>query len=110
MAIIDYLHDNIEGFQTFFITETPEGSLDIAYEDQVAKMFILFSESKNNIIFTSNLNSSRFLQKLFKEMNNHEKGSRTLNLLSKGRLTAVHNEHRPIINEILDQIFGEGVL
>ncbi len=110
MAIIDYLHDNIEGFQTFFITETPEGSLDIAYEDQVAKMFILFSESKNNIIFTSNLNSSRFLQKLFKDMGDHEKGARTLNLLSKGRLTAVHNEHKPIINEILNQIFGEGVL
>lgn len=110
MAIIEYLQDNIPGFQTFFITETPEGSLDVAYEDQVANMFLLFSKSNNNIIFTSNLNSSRFLYKLFKEMDENEKKARTINLLSKGKLTDVHKEHEQVINEILQYVFGKGVL
>lgn len=51
MAIIDYLQNTVPNFETFFITETPEGSLDIAYENQVANMFKIFAESKNNIIF-----------------------------------------------------------
>jgi DNA repair exonuclease SbcCD ATPase subunit len=110
MAIIEYLQDNLPDFQTFFITETPEGSLDVAYEDQVANMFLLFSKSNNNIVFTSNLNSSRFLHKLYKMMDDEEKKTRTLNLLTKGKLTEVHKDHKIAINEILNYVFGEGVL
>uniref|UniRef100_UPI0006CFDE41 hypothetical protein n=1 Tax=Clostridium sp. NkU-1 TaxID=1095009 RepID=UPI0006CFDE41 len=65
MAIIDYLQKNISDFSSFFITETPEGSLDAAYENQVAEMFSIFAQSDNKIIFTSNLNSSNFLYDIF---------------------------------------------
>lgn len=105
MAIIDYLQDNIDGFRTFFITETPEGSLDIVYETQVAAMFNLFAKSSNNIIFTSNLNSSNFLLKLFENMGFTERKARTLNLLDKGNPTKLQMESKDLAR-IHDLILG----
>lgn len=92
IAIIDYLQTIIPGFSTFFITETPEGSLDVAYEKQVANMFCLFGQSSNKIIFTSNLNSSGFLLRIYEKMVPSEKSQRTLNLLTKGKLTKVQED------------------
>lgn len=106
MAVIDYLQSNIAGFSTFFITETPEGSLDIAYESQVAMMFKIFSESNNEIIFTSNLNSSNFLKELYKEISKEERPLRTLDLLRKGKVTRVQkskwNQLENIVQEIME--------
>lgn len=93
MAIIDYLQNTITDFKTFFITETPEGSLDIVYEKQVAEMFTLFSKSENNIVFTSNLNSSNFLVTLYKEINPEERKIRTLDLLEKGNQTRLQKDN-----------------
>ena len=104
MAIIDYLQSNIKEFNTFFITETPEGSLDIAYESQVAIMFNIFSESNNKIIFTSNLNSSNFLKELYKNISKEERKSRTLNLLEKGKITIVQKNKLEQLNKLLHQI------
>jgi len=105
MAIIDYLQSNIKDFKTFFITETPEGSLDIAYEEKVAEMFNLFASSKNNIIFTSNLNSSKFLSKIYEKIELNERKTRTLNLLEKGYLSTVQDI--PIFNAIQTSLFEE---
>lgn len=113
MAIIDYLQNEIVGFSTFFITETPEGSLDIAYESQVAMMFKIFSESNNKIIFTSNLNSSNFLKELYKGISIEERPLRTLDLLRKGKITRVQknklNQLEKIIQEIMEVKNGESV-
>jgi|GEM_PF-2672702 len=109
MAIIDYLQNTIEGFKTYFITETPEGSLDIAYESQVANMFIKFSRSNNNIIFTSNLNSSNFLSELFTQIDTLDRSERILNLIEKGNLTKVQMDNIPKLERILSEILrGEG--
>lgn len=99
MAIIDFLQSEIKDFETFFITETPEGSLDLAYEEQVAKMFKVFAESNNNIIFTSNLNSSNFLNQVFK--NEGDSNSRILNMLEKGEATKVQQGYYDRFSEIL---------
>lgn len=107
MAIIDFLQNNIEGFEVFFITETPEGSLDIAYEEQVAEMFTIFAESNNNIIFTSNLNSSNFLGKIFNRLDKNTKKDRVLNMLEKGNLTKVHKAYKEILVEKLSILFGD---
>lgn len=104
MAIIEYLQANITNFSTFFITETPEGSLDIAYESQVAMMFNIFSNSNNKIIFTSNLNSSNFLKELYKNIPVAERPSRTLNLLEKGKITKVQRSKMPQLNKIIHDI------
>lgn len=104
MAIIDYLQSNIAGFSTFFITETPEGSLDIAYESQVAMMFKIFSESNNKIIFTSNLNSSNFLKELYREISKEERPLRTLDLLRKGKVTKVQKSKWDQLENIVQEI------
>ena len=106
MAIINYLQDTIEGFSTFFITETPEGSLDLIYEKQVAKMFIKFSETGNNIIFTSNLNSSNFLSTLFENFSTSDYENRILNLLYYSKLSELQKVDKPsfinLYNSILE--------
>lgn len=44
--------------------DTPEGSLDIAYEERVGEMFARFVESGHDIIMTANINSSKLLTTL----------------------------------------------
>lgn len=102
MAIIHFLSDEIEGFNTFFITETPEGSLDLAYEEQVAKMFKVFAKSNNNIVFTSNLNSSNFLNKIFDDIEIPE--ARILNMLKKGNPTLIQKNYSEIFEEKIREI------
>lgn len=48
---------------TLFI-DTPEGSLDIAYEKRAGQMFADFVESGHDLLMTANINSSRLLQTL----------------------------------------------
>ncbi|MBG9787021.1 AAA family ATPase [Brevibacillus laterosporus] len=106
MAIIDFLQQKIENFETFFITETPEGSLDLVYEDQVANMFLLFAESSNNIIFTSNLNSSNFLYKIFSKFSTGDKSNRVLNMVEKGNMSALQKDYKKEFQERLAIITG----
>lgn len=53
----------IEGPSTF-IVDTPEGSLDIAYETRAGMLFDLFVRSGHSLMMMSNLNSSNLLQQL----------------------------------------------
>ncbi|MBX4159251.1 hypothetical protein K4A07_19200, partial [Lactiplantibacillus plantarum] len=48
---------------TLFI-DTPEGSLDIAYEDRAGEMFARFVESGHSILMTANINTSLLLKTL----------------------------------------------
>jgi energy-coupling factor transporter ATP-binding protein EcfA2 len=48
---------------TLFI-DTPEGSLDIAYEDRAGEMFARFVESGHDILMTANINTSLLLKTL----------------------------------------------
>jgi len=44
--------------------DTPEGSLDIAYERRAGRMFGRFADEGNRILMTANINSSQLLQEL----------------------------------------------
>jgi hypothetical protein len=44
--------------------DTPEGSLDIAYEARAGRMFGLFVERGNQLVMTANINTSQLLKKL----------------------------------------------
>ena len=46
------------------LLDTPEGSLDIAYESKVGEMFALFIEHNKSLFITANLNSSELLKRL----------------------------------------------
>lgn len=48
---------------TLFI-DTPEGSLDIAYEDRAGEMFASFVQSGHDMLMTANINSSKLLTTL----------------------------------------------
>ncbi len=43
------------------VIDTPEGSLDIAYEKRAGDMLAMFAESGHQILMTANLNSSQLL-------------------------------------------------
>lgn len=49
------------------LIDTPEGSLDIAYESRAGEMFAQFVKGGHSIMMTANINSSQLLQKLARE-------------------------------------------
>jgi DNA repair exonuclease SbcCD ATPase subunit len=51
------------GPATLFV-DTPEGSLDIAYEDRAGEMFAQFAQSGHDMVMTANINSSKLLTTL----------------------------------------------
>ena len=63
MAVATFIAS--EGTGTLLI-DTPEGSLDIAYESRAGEMFALFVEDGYHLIMTANINSSQLLLELAK--------------------------------------------
>lgn len=63
MALAQYMSTN---GATLFV-DTPEGSLDIAYESRAGQMFASFVKNGHNVIMTANINSSQILKKLAAE-------------------------------------------
>ena len=69
MALVIYLAKK-NAPATLYI-DTPEGSLDIAYESRVGKMFATFVKKYyQNIIMTANINASQLLLSLAEECGN----------------------------------------
>lgn len=62
MALAQHMSDPENGSCLFI--DTPEGSLDIAYESRAGDMFAHFIESGYRIVMTANINSSRMLRSL----------------------------------------------
>jgi hypothetical protein len=62
MALTQFISYRSTG-GTLFI-DTPEGSLDIAYEKRAGEMLSQFVDKGNSIVMTANLNSSKLLQAL----------------------------------------------
>lgn len=62
MALARYMSDP-QGKACLFI-DTPEGSLDIAYESRAGQMFAKFTTAGHNIIMTANINTSQILQRM----------------------------------------------
>ena len=62
MALIQ--HTTGEGNSASFLVDTPEGSLDIAYEARAGDMFADFVKSGYNMVMTANINASQLLVRL----------------------------------------------
>lgn len=62
MALAQYMSDD-QNRAALFI-DTPEGSLDIAYEKGAGDMFASFVKSGHDILMTANINSSQILRTL----------------------------------------------
>ncbi|GAX88424.1 AAA family ATPase [Effusibacillus lacus] len=59
MALTQYI--TCDSGEACLFIDTPEGSLDIAYESRAGNMFARFIENNYRIIMTANINSSRLL-------------------------------------------------
>ncbi len=81
------------------LIDTPEGSLDIAYENRVGKMFANFvSDYKQNIVMTSNINASQLLISLA-ELCGNEK-MKFKRMLDWTDLTSIQKEGESLFEKV----------
>lgn len=78
---------------SFFMCETPDSSLDISYEKNAAKIFLEYLKQPNELILTSNLNNSEFLEFLIDEA----KEISYINLLKIGKQSAIQSNSAELI-------------
>lgn len=103
MAVIDVWHQTTKQTTTMLI-ETPEGAVDIAYMERVARMMRAFGQQGHTMIITTNLNNMYFLPVV---MANWPKGARRkhiLNMLEEGSPRQVQIARKRDFDEILDRV------
>lgn len=99
MAVIDLARE-LSGYGGTFVCETPENSLDLAYADNVAEMFQVFTEAKCYSIMTANLQAGGVAQPLLKKSKTvSERKRRAFNLLEHANLSEVQCTKRSELNE-----------
>ena len=100
MAMIKYMSaPNSKG--TFFV-DTPEGSLDIAYESRAGDMFARFVHDRFGIIMTANINTSRLLLSLAERCG--ERGMNLCRMTTWTDLSTVQKEEEHLFDEAFEQI------
>lgn len=105
MSILEHFYTR----PSFFICETPEGSLDISYEKNAANVFLKFLRNNNALLLTINLNNNAFIRHIVREAKKAIKNIGYINLLEIGKKSSVHNEDMTIketFNEIRRLIDG----
>jgi len=100
MALAKYM-SNPRSKAPLFI-DTPEGSLDIAYEARAGEMFARFAESGHNIVMTANINTSQLLQKMAFRCGKNK--MRLEKMTSWGMLSDVQQEEAELFRSAYDEI------
>lgn len=90
MSILSYFNSS----SSFFMCETPDSSLDISYERNAAKIFLEYIKKPNQLILTSNLNNSEFLEYLIDQTDNID----YINLLKVGKQSEIQSRSAQLIN------------
>lgn len=86
----------------FMLIDTPEGSLDIAYESRAGKMFADFVEKGYSVIMTANINSSQLLLKLAEKCGKEK--MKVERMTEWTVLTQVQQEEQAVIENAYTQI------
>lgn len=87
---------------SYILVDTPEGSLDIAYESKAGKMFADYVSKGNGLIMTANINSSQLLLQLAEKCRGEKmKVERMIDWTS---LSAVQQEEQDKIEGAYSQI------
>lgn len=81
LSLLNYFNAS----SSFFLCETPDSSLDISYEKNAAKVYLEYLKQENQLILTSNLNNSEFLEFLIEK----SKDINYKNLLKVGRQSTI---------------------
>ena len=90
---------------TFMLIDTPEGSLDIAYENRAGKMFSDFVDRGYNVIMTANINTSQLLLRLAERCGKDK--MKVERMTDWTILTQVQQEEQNIIENAYDKIEEE---
>lgn len=97
MALSVYLSK--KGGEATLLIDTPEGSLDIAYESRVGRMFAEFViEHYQNIIMTANINASQLLISLAEEC--RESNMKFRRMLNWTDLTDIQKEGEHLFEKV----------
>lgn len=101
MAIVDYVCSS-ERISTTMLIDTPEGSLDIAYETNAGSMFSEYIDSHQKMIITANLNSSGLIRTLA----NNTKASKfaLINMLKWAKLSSVQSSLFELFQNAISEI------
>ena len=86
----------------FMLIDTPEGSLDIAYESRAGKMFADFVDKGYDVIMTANINTSQLLLKLAERCGKSK--MRVERMTDWTILSQVQQEEQNIIEEAYEKI------
>ena len=99
MALVSFCADQTN---SSMLIDTPEGSLDIAYETNAGVMFYEYISSSQKLIITANLNSSGLTQTLA----NMSKGGKfsLISMLKWAKLSNVQNEHMDLFEKSIEVI------
>ena len=103
MALTQFMSSR-EAPASFYI-DTPEGSLDIAYEARAGEMFAEFVKGGNDLVMTANINTSQLLKKLAAKC-----GSSRMTLVRMTEwtdLSAVQMEEEALFREAYNDIEKE---
>jgi hypothetical protein len=103
MAVIDVWHQTTKQTTTMMI-ETPEGAVDIAYMERVARMMRTFAQQGHTMILTTNLNNMYFLPEVMAGWPKSGRRSHILNMLEEGSPRQVQIAHKRDFDEILNRV------
>lgn len=100
MALAVYLSK--KGNEATILIDTPEGSLDISYENRVGQMFADFIEDHQHLIITANINASQLLLSLAKRCG-HKKMT-FKRMLDWTDLSIIQKEGESLFEEVYQRI------
>jgi DNA repair exonuclease SbcCD ATPase subunit len=95
MALTQHMSDPVSPGGIFI--DTPEGSLDIAYEKRAGEMLAIFASTGHQIIMTANLNSSKLLLALAHECGHS--GMQLCRMTDWAELSEVQQEEEALFDE-----------
>ncbi len=102
MAIILFLNKQNNNIGGTMLLDTPEGSLDIAYEVNAGNMLTKYANEETQLILTANINSSGLLYQIASK-SNKDKIS-VIDLKKWSLLTEVQNKNIKILDNALTNI------
>ena len=102
MSLIDYIKQKNDVFTASILVDTPEGSLDIAYETNAGILFHKFA-SQYKLIFTANANSSGLVTELARRSS--EQDFNLIEMIRWASLSRVQLVNIRKFDEVIDHIY-----
>lgn len=102
MAIIIFINKQNDNIGGTMLLDTPEGSLDIAYEVNAGNMLTKYASEETQLILTANINSSGLLYQIVQK--SHKDKISLIDLKQWSLLTEVQNNNINILDDALSKI------